>query len=60
MSISTNGELLDNPSHPIYVIELEPMPPPSPAAISLCGKRPIPEDGEGLAERESKKRQKLS
>jgi len=60
MSISANGELLDNPSHPIYVIELEPTPPPSPAAISLCGKRPIPEDGEGLAEWESKKRQKLS
>ena len=62
ISISTNGEMLDNPAESIYLVELESSPPSSTAAARLLGKRPVPGDGEGSAEGDgdAKKKKLLS
>ena len=58
ISLSTNGEMLDNPAEPIYVVELESSTPPSTAAVGPLRKRPVPGDGEGSAEGDGETKKK--
>jgi len=58
LSLSANGEMLDNPAEPIYLVELESTPPPSTAALGLLEKRPVPGDGEDSAEGDGKAKKK--
>jgi len=59
ISLSTNGEMLDNPAEPIYLVELDSSPPPSIVAVSHLGKRPVSgRNGKGSADGDGEAKKK--
>ena len=47
---TSKGEMLDCPADSIYLVELDPTPPPTPTVACRVVKHPVPLDSEGLAE----------
>ena len=47
---TSKGKMLDCPADSIYLVELDPTPPPTPTVACWVVKHPVPLDSEGLAE----------